>query len=141
LIAIGYTYTDNAGPKKSRFRETKETIMRSPSAWKKQCRRALRKARERANGHGVTVRIPLTRGLSTVIDEADFERVKEAGPWCAQPHGLGYRAVRGLWKNGRVEVQFLHRFLLEAPPGVPVHHRSTDGLDNTRANLYMQEEE
>lgn len=79
------------------------------------------------------VLIPLTRGLATMIDEADAEKV------------LGYKwhAREGKWTNyacGRVadrRFAYLHRYILGLAPGngLQVDHIDGNGLNNIRNNL------
>lgn len=80
------------------------------------------------------VTVPLTRGFSTVVDEADAERVLER-KWFAQgkePHVYAARHQR----VGDAQLTiYLHRFLLDAEPGEEVDHINGDRLDNRRANL------
>jgi len=71
--------------------------------------------------------IPLTQGKAALVDDADYERVMAAGPWC---HSNGY-AVKG--HNGIS----MHRFLsgLVTGDGKKVDHKNRNGLDNRRRNL------
>ncbi len=81
--------------------------------------------------------IPLTRGKVALVDAADFPRVSQY-TWYAKQH---YRS-KHLWYAYRgVQVDYvkhyiaLHRFILDAPPGVHVDHINGDGFDNRRSNL------
>jgi hypothetical protein len=76
------------------------------------------------------VAIPLTRGYVAIVDAADAERVGRHS-WCANIRGsLVYAAAR---INDKLV--YLHRFLTDAPAGVPVDHVDGDGLNNQRTNL------
>jgi len=82
--------------------------------------------------------VPLTRGYVALVDDADYERVKAAGPWCAdlRPGGRVYakRNVRRV--DGRMTKQPLHRFILGLMnPRIQGDHRNHNGLDNRRVNL------
>jgi hypothetical protein len=79
--------------------------------------------------------IELSQGKVALIDDEDFERVskfkwsalKDCGTWYAVGYTRGSHATRKAMK--------LHRFILNAPPGVMVDHRNRDGLDNRRENI------
>jgi len=80
----------------------------------------------------VTVEIPLTRGLTALIDEADARAVMSAGCWYAhETRGL-YYAVRTDRSSGRQRTLRMHNFLTGWPL---VDHRDGNTLDNRRANL------
>lgn len=78
--------------------------------------------------------LPLTRGLSTKIDDADFERVakfKWYAQWC---NGTFYAARRESRSKAHPsgKLVLLHRYLCA---GERVDHRNFDTLDNQRDNL------
>lgn len=79
------------------------------------------------------VLIPITRGLVTLIDDADYELVSRYS-WQAQR--ARQRAERYYVRthiDGRGTS--LHRLLLNPPPHLTVDHANGDGLDNRRGNL------
>ena len=77
--------------------------------------------------------IPLTRGYVALVDDADYELVVAAGPWCACPNGRTVYAQRASRQaNGKPTTQQLHVFLTGH---ARVDHRNGDGLDNQRHNL------
>jgi hypothetical protein len=80
----------------------------------------------------MTATIPLSRGLVTIVDEADYERVVIAGNWYAQPHRLTAYAARNVPVGNDRKTLMLHRFITGWPL---VDHRNGDGLDNRRENL------
>lgn len=78
------------------------------------------------------VEVKLTRGLVTIIDAEDFEFVSQ-WKWCAiRGHSTDYVSRR----HGKTSVT-LHRVLLNAPAGVHVDHRNSNGLDNRRENIRL----
>jgi AP2 domain len=77
--------------------------------------------------------IPLSRGMVALVDDADYERVIDAGPWTAKPHCRTIYAQRHFrLADGRRTVRKLHTFLTGWPL---VDHRNGNGLDNQRSNL------
>ena len=79
--------------------------------------------------------VSLTRGLVALVDDEDAERVAPYSWW-----PVPYNCRFGGWYaytqvNGRTI--YLHRFVMDAAPGVLVGHRSSDGLDCRRANLRL----
>lgn len=79
--------------------------------------------------------IPLTKGYSTVVDEADYEALS-ALSWHARitPQGKVY-ACRSVRAGPRTIVQRMHRLLVGEPVGLDVDHIDGDSLNNRRANL------
>lgn len=75
--------------------------------------------------------IPLTRGLSCLVDDEDFDAwggVK----WSASSHSGGRRAYAYRVVSGKTI--YLHR-LIAGVAGLHVDHINGDPLDNRRANL------
>lgn len=84
--------------------------------------------------------IPLTQGLVAQVDEEDYQALS-VYTWCAhkdhkQDTWYAQRQVR-LEGAQRQTTVLMHRVITRAPNGVPVDHRSGDGLDNRRANLRL----
>ena len=76
--------------------------------------------------------IPLTRGMVAVVDDEDFEAMS----------AFRWQAIRrrNKWHAARTENDrsiYMHRVLLDAPPGLEVDHANGDGLDNRRCNLRL----
>ena len=78
-----------------------------------------------------TTIVPLSRGLVAIIDGADADRVL-AHKWSAGWTGTRWYARRSIGTNGDYHHLYLHRFILDAPPGVRVDHENGDGLDCRR---------
>src|SRR5262245_35659683 len=70
--------------------------------------------------------IKLTNGQVALVDEADLPKVSR-WEWHV---GGGY--ARRIIDGRRV---YMHRFIMDAPPGTHVGHINHNGLDNRRANL------
>lgn len=77
-----------------------------------------------------TVRIPLTRGLFALIDEADAPTVA-CHKWCAVRGNGHFYATR---RDGKRTLK-MHRAITDAPAGLFVDHINGDSLDNRRSNL------
>jgi hypothetical protein len=84
--------------------------------------------------------IYLTRGLRCLVDDEDFEWLS-AFSWCAgyaSKTSLGprYYAKRGLSNvDGKPKTVYMHREIMNPPPGVSVDHCDRDTLNNCRFNL------
>jgi hypothetical protein len=82
----------------------------------------------------MAVAIPLSRGLSALIDDADYEAVS-AVSWAAKP---AKSTIPGrFYAFGKVNGKqlYLHRYLMNANKGQFVDHVNGNGLDNRRCNL------
>jgi hypothetical protein len=77
--------------------------------------------------------LPLSKGKSTTVDRSAGELIVRNGPWFAVESNGGWYAVHSD-KHRHVHV-FLHRLLLECPPGTFCDHINRDTLDNRRSNL------
>lgn len=77
--------------------------------------------------------IPLTRGKIAVVDDSDWEWLKEYKWYCGKTKkGKLYARAK---INGK-EVS-MHRLIMDAPKGVTVDHVSGITLDNRRSNLRL----
>lgn len=74
--------------------------------------------------------IPLTRGLTTRVNNKDWNKVGRFR-WCAQKCNGKFYAAR---RTGN-KLILLHRELIGASPGERVDHRDGDSLNNRRGNL------
>ena len=77
-------------------------------------------------------KIKLTKGLSTKIDDLDFNRVSKFS-WYFSPRmdnkgGYAVSFIKG-------KTIYLHRFLLKLTGKERVDHKNGNGLDNRRSNL------
>ena len=80
----------------------------------------------------MTRMIPLTRGMFTIVDDADYATLQQY-KWLALQAGKYTYAARsevGRWV-------LMHRLLLNANDDTLVDHINTDTLDNRRGNLRL----
>lgn len=78
--------------------------------------------------------IPLTQGKFAVVDDADFEWLS-GWKWHTVRKGRTHRAARNIRVKGKAEIVYMHRMILNPPPGMESDHVNGDGFDNRRANL------
>lgn len=81
--------------------------------------------------------IPLTRGKVALVDDADHTWLSQ-WKWHYKPGHSGKSdgyAARGIKRNGKVKIIWMHRFILGVEKGQQVDHEDGDKLNNTRANL------
>ena len=81
----------------------------------------------------MTKQIPLNGDVATCVNDSDYERVL---PFTWFLSGTGY-AVGFVPVDGRFQLTYLHRFLMDAQPGQIVDHINGDSLDNRRDNLRL----
>lgn len=76
--------------------------------------------------------LPLNRGLSALVDDADYDLVMKYHWYAAwgKTSNTWYAAVT----NTKPYIQ-MHRLILGAKAGEEVDHRDHNGLNNTRANI------
>jgi|SRR6185369_12423163 len=79
------------------------------------------------------MKIPLTKGFETVVDDADGDALLQF-KWYVMLNPKP-RAARHVRENGKSRHVFLHRWLLGEPAGLVVDHINGDTLDNRRENL------
>ena len=75
--------------------------------------------------------IPLTRGLSALVDDADYAKVASFRWQAHRSRSSGSE----LWYASNPTLGLMHRFLLGAADGVEVDHRNQNSLDNRRENI------
>jgi AP2 domain len=90
--------------------------------------------------HGDAMKfVGLTQGYAAIVDDADYERVMDAGPWHAvtkRRTGIVYAQRHTYKKDGPRANVLLHRFILGiTDPKVQVDHRNRYPLDCQRNNL------
>ena len=84
------------------------------------------------------VELPLSKNLTTIIDDEDFELIGKF-KWYAKVFGPDVYAARNDYSEGTrsPKTLLLHRVLLNAKKGEYVDHISRDTLDNRRSNLRL----
>lgn len=79
--------------------------------------------------------IALSKGLFTIVDEADFQRVS-GQKWNARWSGADWPyAVSSVFARGPNCKVLLHRLIADSEPDMLVDHINTITLDNRRSNL------
>lgn len=80
--------------------------------------------------------IPLTKGMTALASDEDFNEVSSFKWHAVQTKGTWYarRSIKGE-KANRPKKVYLHRQLLKASPGDQVDHANGNGLDNRRENI------
>lgn len=80
-------------------------------------------------------KIPLTKGKFALVDDEDYDQLIMLD-WCCQSSNNGhYRAVTR--PDSKKRAIKMHRFILNAPPGLVVDHINGNPLDNRRCNLRL----
>ncbi len=77
--------------------------------------------------------IKLSQGQVALVDDADFDMVSKH-KWYATKSAFGYRASTHLTRKLKCQ---LHRFIMNPPSDMCVHHANGDPLDNRRDNLVV----
>lgn len=79
--------------------------------------------------------IPLTKGYSAMVDDADFEWLNQ-WKWCARVTPYTVYAFRGIEKNKKRSTIQMHRQILGLSNRMVFgEHKDGNGLNNTRGNI------
>jgi hypothetical protein len=76
-------------------------------------------------------KIPLTKGKFTIVDDCDFDILNKHS-WYYSSHGY---AARSAVINGKKQIIYMHRQIMETQKGFYTDHKNLNRLDNTRGNL------
>ena len=80
-------------------------------------------------------RIYLSEGKWTIVDTQDYYRLNSY-KWLVYGNGNNLYAVRNnLIAPYETRPVYMHRVIMNPPPGLLVDHKNTDSLDNRRDNL------
>lgn len=78
--------------------------------------------------------IKLSRGLSAMVDDEDYEFLNQ-WKWSAHQGGKTFYATRTIWNKGnRIKVR-MHRLILNTPTDMQVDHIDHNGLNNQKNNI------
>lgn len=78
-------------------------------------------------------KIPLTRGMFAIVDDEDYELVKN-NKWHAEKAGRCWYARTSMPGNSKKKIR-LHRMILKPPKGMDVDHINHNPLDCRRENM------
>lgn len=82
--------------------------------------------------------VPLTKGYFAKVDDEDYDRVLSCGSWYANEASPDmFYAAHTAYKNGKTQKIMMHRFIMDAQPGLVVDHINHDTLDNQKKNLRL----
>ena len=79
--------------------------------------------------------IKLTQGQAALVDDEDYEQAIKAGSWWVKYDKARDVFIAEGWIDGKRI--YMHRFIMDAPPGKDVDHQNHDTLDNRRNNLRL----
>jgi len=78
--------------------------------------------------------IPLTHGLFAIVDQQDYIELSPLY-WRAVKSSCGwYAKTRTCSRCGKKDL-FMHRLIMQTPPGYDCHHINGNTLDNRKSNL------
>lgn len=83
------------------------------------------------------VEIPLTQGKVAIVDDCDGDKIKGRRWYAVKSNRSKGRTFYAVCREPDGSRLYLHRFLMEAPPGVPVDHKNGDGLDCRHKNMRL----
>lgn len=78
--------------------------------------------------------IKLTQGKFAQVDNENFEKLNKY-KWFAQKNRNTFYAQRSIRINGKQIMIYMHRIIINTPPGMTTDHRDGNGLNNQRENL------
>jgi hypothetical protein len=79
--------------------------------------------------NGTMKEIKLTQGLSTQVDDEDFEYLSQFKWYAAKSRNTFYA------QKGRNPIIKMHRLIMKTPDNLQVDHQDHNGLNNQRSNI------
>lgn len=85
--------------------------------------------------------IPLTKGMTTIVDVDDYDAISAIGRWCYSNSGYAVHYYQD--EQGRRKTLYLHRVIYQRilrhpiPPNFQVDHCNRNRIDNRRRNLRL----
>jgi len=80
--------------------------------------------------------IYLTQGIITTVSDCDYERLNKY-KWYAKKSAYNWYAARSDYSNGKQTTIRMHRFIMNCPKNMEVHHPDRGSLNNQRENLVV----
>lgn len=79
--------------------------------------------------------IQLTKGQVAIVDDSDYEALKQYSWWTFKHTSGKLYAARTSPRSEGNKTILMHRQILDAPKGKVVDHDNGNGLDNRRSNI------
>lgn len=76
--------------------------------------------------------VPLSKGLSAIIDIEDVDRICQYNWWCSH---LGYAMREVRLNNNKIKIILMHRIILNAKDNEFIDHINSNRIDNRKQNL------
>ncbi len=70
-----------------------------------------------------------------IIDPKNWDRVSKYSWYLKQINPKAFYIATAIRQDGKNRTLYLHRFIMHAGPGMDVHHKNHDPLDNQEENL------
>ena len=70
-----------------------------------------------------------------IIDAKNWIRVSQYSWYLKKVNPQAFYVATSIRQDGKNRTVYLHRFIMNAKPGMDVHHKNRDPLDNQEENL------
>lgn len=77
----------------------------------------------------------LSQEKIAVVDKEDYDWLLDMKPWHAYKTGSGFYAKKNIRKGNKTISFLMHRIITNCPPGLRVHHKDGNSLNNMKENL------
>ena len=86
----------------------------------------------------MSLKIELTRGKYTLVDDKDYDYLNK-WKWWVVPNSAKLYAARHIYRSGKRTIEYMHRVILNLSykDNTTTHHKNGDSLDNRRDNLMI----